>query len=98
MVIKRAFYHEAILTTLAVTLVLVVLFLFLVLTKLLGKAAIGEYARGIVFTLLGLALGRRLEVLLPLAFYLGVWLTFARSYRDTEMTGLAARGVGLPPR
>lgn len=96
MVIKRAFYREAILTTLAVTLVLVVLFLFLVLTKLLGKAAIGEYASGIVFTLLGLELGRRLEVLLPLAFYLGVLLTFARWYRDSEMTVLAACGVGLP--
>ena len=96
MVIKRAFYREATLTTLAVALVLVVLFLFLVLTKLLGKAAIGEYASGIVFTLLGLELGRRLEVLIPLALYLGVLLTLARWYRDSEMTVLAACGVGLP--
>ena len=96
MVIKRAFYREATLTTLAVALVLVVLFLFLVLTKLLGKAAIGEYASGIVFTLLGLELGRRLEILIPLALYLGVLLTLARWYRDSEMTVLAACGVGLP--
>lgn len=96
MVIKRAFYREATLTTLAVALVLVVLFLFLVLTKLLGKAAIGEYTSGIVFTLLGLELGRRLEILIPLALYLGVLLTLARWYRDSEMTVLAACGVGLP--
>ncbi|MFQ5760827.1 MAG: LPS export ABC transporter permease LptF [Acidiferrobacterales bacterium] len=96
MVIKRAFYREATLTTLAVALVLVVLFLFLVLTKLLGKAAIGEYASGIVFILLGLELGRRLEILIPLALYLGVLFTLARWYRDSEMTVLAACGVGLP--
>lgn len=96
MVIKRSFYREATLTTLAVALVLVVLFLFLVLTKLLGQAAIGKYASDIVFTLLALELGRRLEILLPLALYLGVLLTFARWYRDSEMTVLAACGVGLP--
>jgi lipopolysaccharide export system permease protein len=95
-VIKRAFYREATLNTLAVALVLLVLFLFLVLTKLLGKAAIGEYTSGIVFTLLGLELGRRLEILIPLALYLGVLLTLARWYRDSEMTVLAACGVGLP--
>jgi lipopolysaccharide export system permease protein len=37
----------------------------------------------------------KIDVLLPLAFYLGVLMTLSRWYRDSEMTVLAACGVGL---
>jgi lipopolysaccharide export system permease protein len=46
-------------------------------------------------TLLGLELVRRLEILIPLATYIGILLTLARWYRDNEMTVLAACGMGL---
>ncbi|MFQ5937814.1 MAG: LPS export ABC transporter permease LptF, partial [Acidiferrobacterales bacterium] len=61
----------------------------------LGKAAVGQYASDIVFTLLGLELVRRLEILIPLAMYVGILLTLARWYRDNEMTVLSACGIGL---
>lgn len=95
MIIRRAFYREAALAILAVASVLLVLFVFLGLTQLLGSAVAGKHGRDIVLTLLGLELVNRLNVLLPLAVYLGIVLTIGRWYRDSEMTVLAACGVGL---
>lgn len=95
MIIRRAFYREASLTILAVATVLLILFIFLGLTQLLGRAAAGKQARDIVLLLLGLELVHRLSLLLPLALYLGTVLTLSRWYRDNEMTVLAACGIGL---
>ncbi len=95
MIINRAFYREAALTTFAIAAVLLVILVMMSLTFLLGRAARGDQAEDIVFTLLGLQTLTRLDLLLPLAFYLGVLLTLSRWYRDNEMTVLAACGVGL---
>ncbi|MDX1487670.1 MAG: LPS export ABC transporter permease LptF, partial [Acidiferrobacterales bacterium] len=95
MIIRRYLYREIALAVLAVTAVLVVLFVLVGVTKLLGQAAVGQYPRDIVLTLLGLELVRRLEILIPLAMYVAILLTLARWYRDNEMTILAACGMGL---
>lgn len=95
MIIRRAFYRETSLAILAVATVLLILFAFLGLTQLLGRAAAGKEARDIVLVLLGLELVSRLSLLLPLAVYLGTVLTLSRWYRDNEMTVLAACGIGL---
>jgi lipopolysaccharide export system permease protein len=44
---------------------------------------------------LGYQMLGKVDVLLPLAFYLGILMTLSRWYRDSEMTVLAACGVGL---
>jgi len=95
MIIYRSFYREAGTTTFGITAVLLVIILFQGLSVYLGRAATGEESRDTVMTLLGLQTLRRLDLLLPLAFYFGVLLTLARWYRDSEMTVLAACGVGL---
>ncbi|MBW8054960.1 MAG: LPS export ABC transporter permease LptF [Nitrospira sp.] len=95
LIIRRAFYREATQTTLAVALILVVLFLVLGLTKLLGRAAGGRYGGDLVLWLLGLELAQSLAILVPLALYLGVLMTLGRWYRDSEMTVWAACGVGM---
>jgi lipopolysaccharide export system permease protein len=95
LIIRRAFYREATQTTLAVAMVLTVLFAVLGLTKLLGRAAAGQYGGDIVLWLLGLELVQSLDVLVPLALYLGILMTLGRWYRDSEMTVLAACGVGV---
>lgn len=95
MIIRRYLYREITLAVLAGTAVLVVLFVLVGVTKLLGQAAVGQYPRDIVLTLLGLELVRRLEILIPLAMYIAILLTLARWYRDNEMTVLAACGMGL---
>lgn len=95
MIIRRAFYREAALTIGAGVALLLLVFVVLGLTKFLGEAALGQYPRDIVFTILSLELIRRMETLIPLATYVGLLMTLGRWYRDSEMTVLAACGVGL---
>ena len=95
MIIHRAFYREAALATLSITAVLLVIIVFQGLSVFLGRAAMGEESKDVVMTLLGLQTLRKLDLLLPLALYFGTLLTLSRWYRDSEMTVLAACGVGL---
>ncbi len=95
MIIDRAFYREAGMTTLAIGLVLLVVMVLMSMTLLLGRAVRGDQSEAVVFILLGFQTLAKLDVLLPLAFYLGILLTLSRWYRDSEMTVLAACGVGL---
>ena len=82
-------------TTLAIGLVLLVVMVLMSMTLLLGRAVRGEQSETVVYLLLGFQTLAKLDVLLPLAFYLGILLTLSRWYRDSEMTVLAACGVGL---
>ncbi len=95
MIIYRTFAREAARNTVAITLVLAIIMAFIGLTVLLGKAVRGDVAEDIVMLMLGLETLRRLDFLLTLGLYLGVLLTAARWYRDSEMTVLAACGIGL---
>lgn len=95
MIIYRAFTREAVRNTLAITLVLSIVMSFIGLTVLLGKAVRGDLADDILFRLLGLEMLRRLDLLLTLGVFLGVLMTAGRWYRDSEMTVLAACGIGL---
>jgi len=95
LIINRAFYREAAMTTLAIGLVLLVVMVLMSMTLLLGRAVRGEQSETVVYLLLGFQTLAKLDVLLPLAFYLGILLTLSRWYRDSEMTVLAACGVGL---
>lgn len=96
MIVRRAFYREVGRTTAALIAVLVAVLLLYGITALLGRAARGDVSEMFVFALLGWQTAKRLDLLLPLAFYLGVLLTLGRWYRDHEMTVLAASGFGLP--
>lgn len=95
MILHRALYREASTATTAIVVVLLIVLVFFGLTAILGRAARGDYAEQIVFALLGWQTLKRLDLLLPLGFYLGALLTLSRWYRDNEMTVLAACGVGL---
>lgn len=94
-IINRSLARELTTTTLAVTLIFVALFMVVSLVKILAKAAAGSFPAKLVFTLLSLQTVEVLSLMLPLAFYLGLLLTLGRWYRDSEMTVLAACGVGL---
>jgi len=96
MIISRAFYRESLQTLFAILIVLAFIFLLFGLSWLLGRAVQGKIADTVVLKLLGWQMIARLDLLLPLSFYLGILLTFSRWYRDSEMTVLAACGIGLP--
>lgn len=95
MIIHRAFYREATRTTIGIVAALAMVLVLFGLTSTLGRTVRGEYAQSIVLRLLGWQTLKRVDLLLPLGFYLGVLLTFSRWYRDSEMTVLAACGIGL---
>jgi lipopolysaccharide export system permease protein len=94
-IIYRSFYREATQTAGAITLALTIVLVLFGFTETLGQIVRGDYAQGVVFELIGWETLRRIDLLLPLGFYLGVLLTFSRWYRDSEMTVLAACGIGL---
>ena len=95
MIIDRAFYREVVVTTLGIAVVLLIVMTMMNLTWLLGRAVRGGASENVLYLLLGYQMLGKIDVLLPLAFYLGVLLTLSRWYRDNEMTVLAACGVGL---
>jgi lipopolysaccharide export system permease protein len=94
-IIYRAFYREALRAMAGIMAALLVVLLLFGLTATLGRTVRGDYAQSIVLQLIGWQTVQRLDLLLPLGFYLGVLLTFSRWYRDSEMTVLAACGIGL---
>jgi lipopolysaccharide export system permease protein len=95
LIIDRAFYREVGVTTLGIAAVLLIVMTLMNMTLLLGRAVRGGPPESVLFILLGYQMLGKIDVLLPLAFYLGVLLTLSRWYRDSEMTVLAACGVSL---
>jgi len=94
-IINRAFYRETAITTLGIGVVLLVVMTMMNLTWLLARAVRGSTSESTLYVMLGYQMLGKIDVLLPLAFYLGILLTLSRWYRDSEMTVLAACGIGL---
>jgi len=95
LIVDRALIRETLATSLAVMLIFVLLFVAVSLANILAMAAVGAVPLGIVFVLLGLQTIKVFSLILPLALFVGILLTLGRWYRDSEMTVLAACGIGL---
>lgn len=93
-VVDRYLLKEISLTLLAVVAVLLLISLSNRGLRYLAEAAAGVLPAEVVFTLLTLKSIKLFTLLLPLAFYLAVLLVLGRMYRDSEMTALAACGIG----
>ncbi len=94
-ILDRYVSRELLLTTLAVTLVLMLILLSGTLARLLGKAAEGAIPSDAVWPMLMFTGARYLILLIPLSLYLGVLLSFSRLYKDNEMAAMGACGIGL---
>ena len=64
--------------------------------KYLAQAAAGELDAGILLAIIGYRLPGFLELILPLAFFLGILLSYGRFYVQSEMTVMMA--CGMSPR
>ncbi len=95
LIIDRALMRETFQSSMAVTGVFLVLFLVISLVNGLAKAAVGDVPVAILFTLLGLETVKTLALMLPLSVFIGILLALGRWYRDSEMTVLAACGLGI---
>lgn len=93
-IVDRYLARETALTWAAVTAILMLILLSNRFALLLGDAAAGRLPRDTVFALLGLASVSYFIVVIPVALFLAVMLALGRLYRDSEMTTLAACGIG----
>lgn len=78
----------------AVVVVLLLVFSTRHFVLFLADAASGKISSEIIFNILALHTITSLNVILPFGLYIAVLLAFGRLYKDSEMTALAACGVG----
>lgn len=95
MIINRSFITEVLRTAIAVTIVIVCIFLVSRAMAFLGQAAEGVIPVEAVITLVGLKLVSYLDVLMPLLFYIALIMVLNRWYSDQEIAVLASAGVGI---
>ena len=93
MIIFRYLAREVLISTLAVTSVLLLIITSARLIKYLADAATGKLDAGFVFWVLLWRIPGFLELLLPLGLFLGILLAFGRLYLDSEMVVLRACGI-----
>ncbi|MBT8143355.1 MAG: LPS export ABC transporter permease LptF [Gammaproteobacteria bacterium] len=92
--LNRYLAREVLLSWLAVTLVLLFILLSNQFARVLGDAAAGKLPRDAVMAIIGLTSVSYLTVLVPVSLFLAVMLALGRLYRDSEMSAIAACGVG----
>ncbi len=95
MIIARYLIKEVSHALLAVTLVLLLVFLSNQLVRFLGYAASGKIAASAVLHIMGFEVSFLLALLLPLGLYLGIVSTYGRLYADNELRAMQASGLGM---
>jgi lipopolysaccharide export system permease protein len=92
--LDRYLLREVAGTFIAVTGVLLIVLLSNQFARVLGQAAQNDFPGGVVLTLIGLTTLQQLTVLVPIGLFLGIVLALGRLYHESEMTAMAACGVG----
>lgn len=95
MIISRYLTRDILSTTLAVSLVLLFIFLGSRFAKYLADVAAGYISREVLFALLLFRIPILLQRILPMALFLSILLVFGRMYMDNEISVLHASGVSL---
>lgn len=95
MIINRSFITEVLRTALAVTFVIVSIFLVSRVMGFLSQAAEGLIPVEGVLNLVALKMISYLDVMLPLMFYIALIMVLNRWYSDQEMAVLASAGLGV---
>lgn len=93
MIIFRYIARDLLVATLAVSAVLLAIFLTGQFSRYLNDAAQGKLAVDVLFTVIGFRSAGLLELILPLGFYLAILLSYGRMYMESEMVVLSACGM-----
>ncbi|MEM8768754.1 MAG: LPS export ABC transporter permease LptF [Pseudomonadota bacterium] len=93
MIIDRYLLREVATPFLAITFALTTLYVTFSLTRYLTDATEGVLAADAVFTLTMLRALIALEMLLPVALYIGLMVALGRFYSDWEITAMRASGI-----
>ena len=94
MIINRYLAREVLQTFLAVLVVLLLIFMGRYFALYLADASAGKISGDIVVEMLFLRTITSLSVMLPFSLFVAVLLAFGRFYKDSEMTAMAACGIG----
>jgi len=92
--LDRYLLREVTVTFIAVTGVLLLILLSNQLARVLGQAVQNGFPGSVVLALIGLTTLQQLTVLVPIGLYLGIVLALGRLYHESEMTAMAACGIG----
>lgn len=94
MIITRYLLKEIFSTLLGVMLVLTLIAFSVQMVGSLSNVSAGVIQPGTLMLILGLNMFSLTTYILPLALYLSILLALSRLYRDSEMTAIAASGIG----
>jgi len=94
--IFRYLAKEVFTTLLALTCILLLIFMSNQFVQYLSRAANGQIPAMFILKLMALELPMLLGLLLPLGFYMALLLAYGRLYAESEMTVLHACGYGPP--
>ena len=95
MIIFRYLSKEIFASLLAVTMILLLIFMSNQFVRYLGSAATGKIALMAMLNLMVLEIPHLLGILLPVSLFIGLMLAYGRLYADNEMLVLATSGVSL---
>lgn len=95
-IITRYLFREIIATLLALTILLVFIYISHRFMFYLVQAAAGQIPAEFILSLLGIKLLSDMMIILPLSFFLAILLALGRMYKDNEITALAACGIAVP--
>lgn len=98
MIISRYLYREILYTLLALSTLLVLIYISHRFLAYLLQASAGDLPVVFIFQLLGLKLLSDLMLIMPLGFFLALLLTLGRLYKDNEITAMAACGIPMPTK
>ena len=93
MIIFRYLSRDLLITSLAVSSILLTIFLSGKFGDYLDDAAQGKLAVDVLFTIIFYRMPNLLELILPLGFYLAILLAYGRMYIESEMVVLSATGM-----
>lgn len=93
MIIRRYLTKEVFSGLLAVTGILLLIFMSNQFVRYMNWAAVGKYSGLVIMRLMIAQIPLLIGLILPLGFYLAVLLSYGRLYVDNEMTVLSACGV-----
>ncbi|MCK5719003.1 MAG: LPS export ABC transporter permease LptF [Thiomargarita sp.] len=96
LIISRYLFREVIFTLLALTILLLLIYISHRFMSYLVQASVGNLPAQFILQLLGLRLLSDLTLILPLSFFLALLLALGRLYKDNEITAMAACGIPVP--
>jgi lipopolysaccharide export system permease protein len=93
LIIFRYLSRELLITSLAVSAILLTIFLSQSFSRFLDDAAQGRLAVDALFSIILFRMPHLLELILPLGFFLSILLVYGRMYIESEMVVLSACGM-----